>query len=114
LAPGRPRLRCLPPQPYLALLSLASGARAVLTDSGGVQEETSVLRVPCLTLRDNTERPITVELGTNRLVGSDPQRIRAAFADALAGRWPAGQDIPLWDGQAGARVGHEIAAWLGC
>jgi len=113
LRPGRPRLRCLPPQPYLDLLSLAAAARVVLTDSGGVQEETAVLRVPCLTLRDNTERPVTVELGTNRLVGSDPQRIRAAFADALAGRWPAGQDIPLWDGQAGARVGHEIAAWLG-
>jgi UDP-N-acetylglucosamine 2-epimerase (non-hydrolysing) len=113
LRPGRPRLRCLPAQGYLDALSLASGARVVLTDSGGVQEETSILRVPCLTLRDNTERPVTVELGTNRLVGSDPSRIRAAFADALAGRWPAGRDIPLWDGQAGARVGHEIAAWLG-
>jgi UDP-N-acetylglucosamine 2-epimerase (non-hydrolysing) len=106
-------LRVLGPISYLDALSLAAGARVVLTDSGGVQEETAVLRVPCLTLRDNTERPITVELGTNRLVGNEPARIRAAFADALAGRWPAGGDIPLWDGQAGPRIASELASFLG-
>jgi UDP-N-acetylglucosamine 2-epimerase (non-hydrolysing) len=111
-AEGSP-LRCLPPLSYLDNLSLLAGARVVLTDSGGVQEETSFLGVPCLTLRENTERPVTVELGTNRLVGADPARIRAAFAEVLAGRWPAGRPIPLWDGQAGARVAQEIADRLG-
>ena len=111
-ADGSP-LRCLPPLSYLDNLSLLASASVVLTDSGGVQEETSFLGVPCLTLRENTERPVTVELGTNRLVGSAPPRIRAACADVRAGRWPAGQPIPLWDGQAGARVAHEIADPLG-
>jgi UDP-N-acetylglucosamine 2-epimerase (non-hydrolysing) len=112
LAPGRRRLISLAPQSYLDALALAAGARLVLTDSGGVQEETSVLRVPCLTLRPNTERPVTVELGTNRVVGNEPDQVRAAFHRAMRGDWPKGQDIPLWDGQAGARVAREIAAWL--
>jgi UDP-N-acetylglucosamine 2-epimerase (non-hydrolysing) len=112
LKAGRPDLVCLGPQPYLETLSLVSGAAVVLTDSGGLQEETSVLRVPCLTLRENTERPVTVELGTSRLVGNDPQRIRAAFADVLRGAWPSGGPIPLWDGAAGKRVAQELAAWL--
>jgi len=103
----------LSPQPYLETISLVAGAAVVLTDSGGLQEETSVLGVPCLTLRENTERPVTVELGTSRLVGHDPDRIRAAFRDVLEGRWPPGQSIPCWDGQAGTRVGRELAAWLG-
>jgi len=109
---GRQGLVCLGPQAYLDTLSLAAGARVVLTDSGGLQEESSVLRVPCLTLRENTERPITVELGTSRLVGNDVDRIRVAFRQALDGDWPAGQEIPLWDGQAGVRVARELAAWL--
>lgn len=113
LAPGQKRLVCLGPQAYLDTLSLAMGARLVLTDSGGLQEEASVLHVPCLTLRDNTERPITLELGTSRLVGNDPDRIRAAFHQALAGNWPAGQPIPLWDGRAGVRVAEELTRWLG-
>jgi UDP-N-acetylglucosamine 2-epimerase (non-hydrolysing) len=111
IAPGGARLVCLPPQPYLDMLSLTAGARVVLTDSGGVQEETTALRVPCLTLRANTERPITVERGTNRLVGRDPADIRAAFARVLRGEWPRGEDIPLWDGQAGARIATELALW---
>jgi UDP-N-acetylglucosamine 2-epimerase (non-hydrolysing) len=112
LAPGQERLVCLPPQPYLDMLSLTASARVVLTDSGGVQEETTVLRVPCLTLRPNTERPITVERGTNRLVGSDPAAVRAAFAQAVRGDWPRGEDVPLWDGHAGPRVASELARWL--
>jgi len=113
LAPGNPRLVCLGPTPYLETLSLVAEASLVLTDSGGLQEETSVLHVPCLTLRENTERPVTVSRGTSRLVGNDPARIRGAFTDVLEGRWPPGGDIPLWDGRAGARVAGAIADWLG-
>ena len=112
LAPGQSRFICLGPQPYLEAISLVAAAAVVLTDSGGLQEETSVLGIPCLTLRENTERPITTELGTSRLVGNDPVRIRAAFQDVLAGAWPSGQPIPLWDGKAGWRVASEIAHWL--
>ena len=112
LRPGRSRLICLEPEPYLDHLSLMADAAVALTDSGGVQEETTVLRVPCLTLRDNTERPVTTELGTSRLVGTDPERIRAAFREVLRGTWPGGREIPLWDGRAGARVARELADWL--
>jgi UDP-N-acetylglucosamine 2-epimerase (non-hydrolysing) len=112
LAPGNGRFLCLGPTTYLDTISLAAGAALVLTDSGGLQEETSVLRVPCLSLRENTERPVTVTLGTSRLVGSDTDRIRIAFDDALAKRWPVGADIPLWDGRAAERVAAEIEGWL--
>ena len=111
VAEGQGQLICLGPQPYLDSLSLLSNAAVVLTDSGGLQEESSVLQVPCLTLRENTERPVTVSLGTSRLVGNDPSRIRSAFEDVLAGRWPKGQPIPLWDGKAGDRVAAELAQW---
>jgi UDP-N-acetylglucosamine 2-epimerase (non-hydrolysing) len=113
LLDGNARLRCLGPQPYLDTLSLVSTAKVVLTDSGGLQEETAVLGVPCLTLRDNTERPITTTLGTSRLVGNDSEKIRAAFREVVAGRWPHGEPIPLWDGNAGAGVATELASWLG-
>jgi UDP-N-acetylglucosamine 2-epimerase (non-hydrolysing) len=113
VAPGQPDLICIGPLPYIDTLSLVSEAAVVLTDSGGLQEETSVLRVPCLTLRENTERPVTLTLGTSRLVGNDPLRIRTAFRDVVEGRWPPGQPIPLWDGQAGVRVAGEIARWVG-
>ena len=106
--PGRSSLICLEPEPYLHHLSLMAGAAVVLTDSGGMQEETTVLQVPCLTLRDNTERPITTELGTSRLVGNDPERIRGAFREVLAGDWPRGGEVPLWDGRAGERVAQEL------
>ena len=112
LAEGRTPLVCVGPLPYLDTLSLVSGATVVLTDSGGLQEETSVLGVPCLTMRETTERPVTTTLGTSRLVGNDPARIREAFHDAVSGSWPAGQGIPLWDGHAGERVAREIAEWL--
>jgi len=113
VAPGQPDFVCVGPQPYIDTLSLVSGATVVLTDSGGLQEESSVLKVPCLTLRENTERPVTVTSGTSRLVGNDPGRIRTAFDDVMGGRWPKGETIPLWDGQAGPRVAAELAAWTG-
>ena len=98
-----PSVRLLEPQGYLDFLALEAGARLVLTDSGGVQEETTVLGVPCLTLRDNTERPVTLSEGTNRLVGRDPQRVVAAALEALADP-PSRRRPALWDGQAGRRV----------
>jgi UDP-N-acetylglucosamine 2-epimerase (non-hydrolysing) len=112
IAEGRRDLICIGPQPYLDSLSLLSGAAVVLTDSGGLQEESSVLGVPCLTLRENTERPVTVSLGTSRLVGNDPDAIRAAFAEVLEGSWHQGQPISLWDGKAGERVAAELASWV--
>jgi UDP-N-acetylglucosamine 2-epimerase (non-hydrolysing) len=88
---------------YLEFMSLLSGARLVLTDSGGIQEETTVLGVPCLTLRDNTERPITVTMGTNRLVGRDPDFIFKSAVEVLRDP-PEGRTPPLWDGHAGRRI----------
>jgi UDP-N-acetylglucosamine 2-epimerase (non-hydrolysing) len=112
LAPGQPKLICLGPQPYFETLSLVSTAGVVLTDSGGLQEETSVLGVPCLTMRENTERPITVRLGTSRLVGNDSTRVREAFDEVVRGEWPAGQQIPMWDGRAGERIAKLLEAWV--
>ena len=103
-------LRPVAPLPYRENLALMASARLVITDSGGMQEETSVLGVPCLTMRENTERPVTLELGTSRLVGNDPDRVRAAFEEAVSGRWPEGRAIPLWDGRAGERVAEAVAA----
>jgi UDP-N-acetylglucosamine 2-epimerase (non-hydrolysing) len=97
-------VRAVPPQGYLDFLCLLSRARLVLTDSGGVQEETTVLGVPCLTLRDSTERPVTVEQGTNRLAGTDPERIVAAAAEALEAPPPASRVPERWDGRAAARI----------
>jgi len=101
---AHPGFRCVSPLPYRDNLCLMSGAKVVLTDSGGMQEETTFLKVPCLTLRDNTERPITVEMGTSRLVGNDPDKVRMGLEDVMQGRWPEGKDIPLWDGMAGDRI----------
>lgn len=106
-----PRLLCLPPLGYLEMLGLMAKARLVLTDSGGVQEETTALGVPCITLRENTERPVTVEQGTNTLVGSDPERIRRAVQDVFATRGKAGKVPELWDGHAAQRIAAVIAAW---
>jgi UDP-N-acetylglucosamine 2-epimerase (non-hydrolysing) len=97
-------LRLIEPQPYLRFLDLMSNARVVLTDSGGIQEETTILGVPCLTARDNTERPITVEMGTNRLVGADPARIGAALSQALEEEPSTNARPPLWDGKAADRI----------
>lgn len=89
---------------YLEFLHLMSEATFVMTDSGGIQEETTALGVPCLTLRENTERPITVEEGTNTLVGTDPRRILEEVGRILAGRGKQGRTPALWDGQAAARI----------
>jgi len=97
-------LRVLDPIGYLDFLKLMASARLVLTDSGGIQEETTILQVPCLTLRENTERPVTVELGGNRLVGVDPHRIVTAYRDVMhAGQRPFAIP-PLWDGRAAQRI----------
>jgi UDP-N-acetylglucosamine 2-epimerase (non-hydrolysing) len=102
---------CLDPLGYIDFLRLMKDARIVLTDSGGIQEETTILGVPCLTLRRNTERPITIEMGTNRLVGSGAEGIRREALAALgAPRRPARRP-PLWDGRAGERIADVIAAW---
>ena len=97
-------LRLIDPLGYLDFLSLYSGARLVLTDSGGIQEETSVLGIPCLTLRDNTERPITQTLGTNKIVGTDPDKIVAADTAALDETAKPTVSIPLWDGHTAERI----------
>ena len=104
-----PDLRLLPPAGYLDFVALQADAALVLTDSGGVQEETTMLGVPCLTLRDNTERPITVTEGTNQVVGRDPETIvrhaLAVLADPPIARRPA-----LWDGRAGERIAEVLLA----
>ncbi|HUI83102.1 MAG TPA: UDP-N-acetylglucosamine 2-epimerase (non-hydrolyzing) [Candidatus Binatia bacterium] len=97
-----PSLRLLEPLGYLDFLSLEAGSSLVLTDSGGIQEETTVLGVSCLTLRDNTERPVTIELGTNRLAGTKRDSILAAWRQTQAAA-PRAQIPPSWDGQAGER-----------
>jgi UDP-N-acetylglucosamine 2-epimerase (non-hydrolysing) len=97
-------LRLVEPLGYLDFLSLYSGSRLVLTDSGGIQEEASVLGVPCLTLRENTERPITVTMGTNKIVGTDPEVIVAAALAALNETSKKAVSIPLWDGHTAERI----------
>ena len=92
------------PVGYLDFLSLYSGARLVLTDSGGIQEETSVLGIPCLTLRENTERPITVSMGTNTIVGTDPEKIIPAALSKLNDATRQVVNIPLWDGRTADRI----------
>ena len=106
------RLILLPPQGYLEMLGLMAGARIVLTDSGGLQEETTALGVPCLTLRENTERPITVEQGTNTMVGRDVAAIRKEAAVILAGHGKQGRVPELWDGHAAERIADDLATWL--
>ncbi len=98
------QLRMIPPVGYLDFLCLMSRARFVLTDSGGIQEETTALGVPCLTLRENTERPVTVSQGTNQVVGTDPAKIIASARAILAGKTKTGRIPPFWDGHAAERI----------
>jgi UDP-N-acetylglucosamine 2-epimerase (non-hydrolysing) len=106
---GARRVRVIPPAGYLDFIALQASARLVLTDSGGVQEETTVLGVPCLTLRANTERPVTVTEGTNQIVGRDPARIVAAARQVLASP-PVPRRPALWDGRAGQRIAAAMLA----
>jgi UDP-N-acetylglucosamine 2-epimerase (non-hydrolysing) len=106
------RMAVLPPQGYLEMVGLMQGATVVLTDSGGLQEETTALGVPCLTLRENTERPITVEQGTNTMVGSDVQAIRDGVAAILAGLGKRGRVPEYWDGHAAERIAADLYRWL--
>lgn len=106
------RIAVLPPQGYLEMLGLMAGATAVLTDSGGLQEETTALGVPCLTLRENTERPITIEQGTNTMVGRDRDAILRNVDEILAGRGKRGRVPELWDGRAAERIADDLQRWL--
>jgi len=103
---------CVPPLGYLEMLGLMQAARLVLTDSGGIQEETTALGIPCITLRENTERPITVEQGTNTMVGSNPAHILAAVEEILRNGGKAGRVPELWDGQASQRIAAVLRKWL--
>ncbi|MDP3331678.1 MAG: UDP-N-acetylglucosamine 2-epimerase (non-hydrolyzing) [Methylococcaceae bacterium] len=99
---------CLPPVGYLQILGLMKSAKMVLTDSGGLQEETTALGVPCVTLRENTERPITVEQGTNTIVGSDGNKIQACVDDILITGGKSGRIPEYWDGKAAERIVEDI------
>jgi UDP-N-acetylglucosamine 2-epimerase (non-hydrolysing) len=101
---ARVRIRLVPPLGYLDFLQLTSRAKVVLTDSGGVQEETTILGVPCITLRENTERPVTLQNGTNVLVGANPDKIIAEFSRVLQGTRPVPAPPHFWDGQAAKRI----------
>ncbi len=105
-----PTVITTPPLGYLAFVSLMSEARVVLTDSGGIQEETTVLGIPCLTLRENTERPVTIHEGTNRLVGTNPDKILAVLDELLSSPTSRSGQIPeLWDGRAAQRIVEILA-----
>lgn len=106
------RIAVLPPQGYLEMQGLMAGAAMVLTDSGGLQEETTALGVPCLTMRDSTERPITVDEGTNTMVGTDHAAILQGVDDILGGRGKRGRVPELWDGRAAERIADDLHRWL--
>lgn len=102
LNPGR--LHVLDPLPYIDFLALQTRATVVITDSGGIQEETTYLGIPCFTMRENTERPITVSVGTNVLIGRDREKLRTELSKVLSGNAKKGTIPPLWDGRAGERI----------
>jgi UDP-N-acetylglucosamine 2-epimerase (non-hydrolysing) len=99
-----PQLHLVEPMGYLEFIYLVKHAKAVITDSGGITEETTVLDVPCMTLRDSTERPETVSMGTNELLGTDPKAIGPAMQRLFSGQWKKGQIPPLWDGKVAERI----------
>lgn len=107
-----PEILLLEPQGYLEMLGLISAARLVMTDSGGLQEETTALGVPCITLRNSTERPVTVDEGTNTIVGQDPDRILAAVSEVLGSGGKQGRVPEFWDGQAAVRIKAVLNDWL--
>ena len=104
LGVSHPRLHMIEPLSYLEFNYLVERAKAVVTDSGGITEEASIMNVPCMTLRDNTERPETITLGTNELLGTDPKAIQPAMEKLFAGKWKQGQEIPMWDGKTAERI----------
>jgi UDP-N-acetylglucosamine 2-epimerase (non-hydrolysing) len=110
IAAAAPRIKLREPLGYIDFMNLVWGCTMVITDSGGVQEETTYLRIPCATLRENTERPITVTQGTNRLL--EPPQLLAAALDALAGRWPKGRCPEKWDGRAAQRAALSLEQLL--
>jgi len=99
----------LPPLGYLDFLAFTSQARVIVTDSGGLQEESTALGIPCLTVRPNTERPITVTEGTSTLVANDSSRLREGLNDVFAGTYKTGRCPPLWDGRAAERIAGILA-----
>ncbi|MGA7181643.1 MAG: UDP-N-acetylglucosamine 2-epimerase (non-hydrolyzing) [Thiobacillaceae bacterium] len=105
-------LKLMPPLGYLEMLGLMQGARFVMTDSGGIQEETTALGVPCLTLRENTERPVTINEGTNTLIGTDMNRLRQAVDEIFSFGGKAGRVPEYWDGKAAVRIAEVIRLWL--
>jgi len=105
-------LHMVEPQPYLEFNYLVKHARAVVTDSGGITEEATVMNVPCMTLRDTTERPETIEVGTNELIGTDPGNLRPAFERLFAGQWKRGRSPEKWDGKSGERIVKALAQIL--
>ena len=106
------RIALLPPQGYLEMLGLLAHAKLVLTDSGGIQEETTALAVPCLTMRENTERPITIDQGTNTLVGRDRQRALECVDDLIRTGGKRGRTPEYWDGRAADRIAEDLRKWL--
>lgn len=101
------------PQPYLEFIFLVQHAKAVITDSGGITEEATVMGVPCMTLRNTTERPETVTIGTNVLVGTDPSRLGPALDTLFAGQWKRGAIPDKWDGESGERIVAALEQLLG-
>lgn len=104
LGVSHPRLQMVEPLSYLEFNYLVERAKAVVTDSGGITEEASIMNVPCMTLRDNTERPETLTLGTNELLGTNPEAIKPAMDKLFSGEWKKGKGIPLWDGHCAERM----------
>lgn len=105
---SHPRLHMIEPLSYLEFNYLVQNSKAVVTDSGGITEECSIMNVPCMTLRDNTERSETITLGTNELLGTNPKTIKPALDKLFEGKWKQAQDIPLWDGKCAERIVKEI------
>ncbi|MFN8391633.1 MAG: UDP-N-acetylglucosamine 2-epimerase (non-hydrolyzing) [Bdellovibrionota bacterium] len=109
---GIENLHLTPPLGYLDFIGLVASAKAVVTDSGGIQEETTYLGIPCLTMRENTERPVTIDLGSNMLIGSDLNKLRTELERIKLGRYKKGAIPPLWDGHAAERIVRDLAAQL--
>ena len=104
LGVSQERLHLIEPQGYLEFNYLVANSKAVITDSGGITEETTVLGIPCITLRDNTERPETITVGTNELIGTDPKNIAPAMNTLFVGEWKKGGIPEMWDGKTASRI----------